>query len=154
LIPRVSDFGYSTIAASQDDSNTIILPRSTPWNAPEHGFHRVSYKTAKKMDIYSVALLCLWLIFHEEVSGSAILPVEATEANVVERSSWSWSDSIEAWKQADCVGRLLSMLMKRRNNVRDVLNDKFQSCLSDMTTLNPEMRESSLDRLLSVLGKG
>ena len=108
------------------------------------------------MDIYSMALLCLWLVFHEEVSGSAILPVEATDANAAERSFLNlFKPLIEAWKkQADCVGRLLSMLMKRRNNVRDVLNDKFQSCLSDMTTLNPEMRESSLDQLLSVLGKG
>lgn len=60
---KVIDFGYSTRYA--DDNHRIRLPRSWPWNAPEHDRDAREWRPsdAKKTDIFSFGLLCLWLLF-------------------------------------------------------------------------------------------
>lgn len=65
-IARVADFGYSTRFCGED--GLINMPVSRPWNAPEHhprGFHALN---ARKMDIYSFGLVCLWLLFEGNYS--------------------------------------------------------------------------------------
>ena len=64
-IPKVSDFGYSTLAAQ--DGDLIRLPMSRPWNAPEI-HHRCQFEmsVAKKMDAYSFGILCLWILFNSK----------------------------------------------------------------------------------------
>ncbi|KAI9775066.1 MAG: hypothetical protein M1839_001458 [Geoglossum umbratile] len=61
--PKVSDFGYSTLVAKEDD--LIQLPISKPWNAPEvhHRGNKYHLTEAKKMDSYSFGILCLWILF-------------------------------------------------------------------------------------------
>jgi hypothetical protein len=41
------------------------LPRSDPWNAPEYNHRKFSNAAAKKMDTYSFAMLCVWLLLDE-----------------------------------------------------------------------------------------
>ena len=56
---KLADFGYSTLTAGE--MQTIRLPKSTPWNAPEHQHGKNSnISEAKKADVYSFGLLCLW----------------------------------------------------------------------------------------------
>ena len=58
---KVADFGYSTLTAGE--SGTVFLPKSSPWNAPEHHFGEFKAHEAKKSDVYSFGMLCLWVIF-------------------------------------------------------------------------------------------
>src|SRR5438034_3833483 len=60
---KVVDFGYSTLAAGDDD--LIMMPKSRPWNAPEHHHRGFKLSQAMAMDAYSFGLLCLWLLFNE-----------------------------------------------------------------------------------------
>ncbi|KAF2648098.1 kinase-like protein, partial [Lophiostoma macrostomum CBS 122681] len=73
IMPRVSNFGYSTICARHLSDNSIVVPKTEPWNAPEHTFDERSFESAQKMDVYSMALLCMWLLFYDQVSGFATL---------------------------------------------------------------------------------
>ena len=57
---KMADFGYSTLAVGE--SGTVILPKSSPWNAPEHHFGEFKAHEAKKTDVYSFGMLCLWVI--------------------------------------------------------------------------------------------
>ena len=65
-IPKVSDFGYSTLAAQ--DGDLIHLPISRPWSAPEihHRGGQFEISVAKKMDAYSFGILCLWILFNSK----------------------------------------------------------------------------------------
>ncbi|RFU74987.1 serine threonine kinase [Trichoderma arundinaceum] len=63
---RVTDFGYSTLHASNSTEAQIRLPYSVPWNAPETVSDRDRLFTvhdAKLTDVYSFGMLCIWMIF-------------------------------------------------------------------------------------------
>lgn len=70
-VAKVADFGYSTctgINAATSSCERIQLPWSPPWNAPE--VHRdnciFTLAEAKATDIFSLGMVCLWLLFLEE----------------------------------------------------------------------------------------
>ena len=63
---KVTDFGYSTLTVGE--SGKVILPKSRPWNAPEHHFGEFNAQEAKKTDVYSFGMLCLWLLFGNHLS--------------------------------------------------------------------------------------
>ncbi|KAF2133872.1 hypothetical protein P153DRAFT_306501 [Dothidotthia symphoricarpi CBS 119687] len=74
-IAKVSDFGYSARLLSADD--TCLMSRSLPWHAPEHSFDLVGLVQAQKMDVFSFALLCFWVLFEKYLAVEAMFPVEA-----------------------------------------------------------------------------
>lgn len=61
---KMTDFGYSCYGSTDED--LVKLPRSQPWEAPEHHPRWFTLAAAKKTDIYSFGLLCLWLLFPGE----------------------------------------------------------------------------------------
>jgi serine/threonine protein kinase len=70
-VAKVADFGYSTCmgaAENTSSSEQVSLPWSPPWNAPE--IHRDNYilpfSEAKLSDVFSLGMLCLWLLFQNE----------------------------------------------------------------------------------------
>ena len=68
---RLIDFGYSTLYIAESPNNSVTLPQSRPWNAPEHFLSgEFTISQAKFMDIYSFGLLCLWTLFHEQLSDA------------------------------------------------------------------------------------
>ena len=60
-VAKVADFGFSTQFRGEND--LIIMPKSRIWSAPEHHCRGFSPTEAKRMDVYSFGLLCLWLLF-------------------------------------------------------------------------------------------
>jgi serine/threonine protein kinase len=62
---KMTDFGYSCYGSADEDF--VKLPRSQPWEAPEYHPRWFTLAAAKKMDMYSFGLLCLWLLFPGEV---------------------------------------------------------------------------------------
>ncbi len=59
---KVTDFGYSSLFAT--DNDTITMPCSQPWTAPEQHHREIPPAQARKMDAYSFGMLCLWLLFY------------------------------------------------------------------------------------------
>ena len=64
---KMTDFGYSTLTVGE--SGKILLPKSRPWNAPEHHFGEFKAQEAKKTDVYSFGMLCLWVLFGNRLSN-------------------------------------------------------------------------------------
>jgi len=66
---KVADFGYSTLATGEalatggGVTGRVFLPKSRPWNAPEHHFGEFTTTGAKNTDVYSFGMLCLWVLF-------------------------------------------------------------------------------------------
>jgi serine/threonine protein kinase len=59
--PRVADFGFSTHFHTEDD--LVYVPESVPWTAPERTHRAFTPASARKMDIYSFGMLCMWVLF-------------------------------------------------------------------------------------------
>ena len=66
---KVTDFGYSTLTVGE--SGKVLLPKSRPWNAPEHRSDSGEFEVqeAKKTDVYSFGMLCLWILFGDRLSN-------------------------------------------------------------------------------------
>ena len=65
---KVADFGNSTLTVTASESGKVLLPKSRPWNAPEHHFGWFKANEAKKTDVYSFGMLCLWVLFGNRLS--------------------------------------------------------------------------------------
>jgi hypothetical protein len=58
-VPKLADFGYSTIVRGDKPVKVSI---SKPWTDPKYGGELIDFETAKKMDSYSFGSVCAWLL--------------------------------------------------------------------------------------------
>lgn len=58
------DFGYSSVFMA--DGDTITMPYSELWTAPEQHHREIRPIQARRMDSYSFGMLCLWLFFYNK----------------------------------------------------------------------------------------
>lgn len=107
--PKLIDFGYSCFTQSQDQK--LSLPKSEPWNAPEYDSNegRFSVQDAKKADLFSFGLMCLWILssvglvktWREGIEESRISA--AREIETLKSSGLLQSWFIESTKNQDAV---------------------------------------------------
>ena len=64
LLAKVSDLGYAGLGS---DSELIRLPKSRPWVDPNWNRRECTIQTAKKMDMYSFGMVCLWVLFRDQL---------------------------------------------------------------------------------------
>ncbi|KAF2110563.1 kinase-like domain-containing protein [Lophiotrema nucula] len=146
---KMTDFGWSTWFRAE--RKAILMPRSLPWNAPEHMWQTVEMKEAKLMDVYSYGLLCLWLLLCVD-SASASRSFRALDwmqylGFTTERSL------LHAWKQ-DQDDPLLKWAIWALSehgtfdiDMEQDLVKFFKSCL----TFDPYMRNMNWQHLLELL---
>ena len=67
-VARVTDFGYSTLFKNENPS--VRMPRSKNWTAPEWHEREFLPIQARRMDAYSFGMLCLWLLFYNNISSA------------------------------------------------------------------------------------
>ena len=143
---KVTDFGYSTLVRSTD--GRVFLPKSRPWNAPEYRYGEFTVAEAKKTDIYSFGLLCLWVLF-----GS--MRIQQNFAGCTFESSIGPRTSLEQLKDDDKVEHIANQLLESvplagLNAMHRIRLKEFFS----LTVLrNPEKRTSKFARLVSLLSQ-
>ena len=120
---KVADFGYSTLTVGE--SGKVSLPKSRPWNAPEHHFGEFNPQEAKTTDIYSFGMLCLWLLFGTRLSDIPQTTADGTTELI----------SFNAPLHQFCGPTLLEIL-KDEDRVEDIANHLVES----MPGLNVEYR--------------
>ena len=118
---KVADFGYSTLTVGE--SGMVSLPKSRPWNAPEHHFGGFTAKEAKKTDIYSFGMLCLWFLFGNRLSDIPQTTPDGTAELI----------SFNSPLRGCCT---LLELLKDEDRVEDIANHLVES----MPGLNVEYR--------------
>lgn len=104
---KLADFGFSTLASGSIEDTKVHLPTSWPWSAPElsEKHHEVPFAAAKATDVYSVGLLCLWIMLGEEQ---------------LELSQQPWSGSYEWLSRLKQSNDLMSYARSRIEEVKDV----------------------------------
>jgi serine/threonine protein kinase len=145
-IVKVCDFGYSTLAASEGGS--VLLPKSRPWNAPEHHFGEFKVSAAKKADVYSFGMLCLWLLF-----GSVRVAQNGTDS-MPEIVSFDASTGPRTWleclKDEDKLQNLATQLLAL-TELNTELSIRLKEFFDMTIPLNPEKRTPDLGKLLHLL---
>ena len=152
IIAKVADFGYAT--CFQDDSSRISIPKSEPWNAPEHHDQQFRPLEAKRMDVYSFALLCAWLLFEAGSSDKLQLPsdiVRETSKLVGFGIDEPEKNLLQLWKRdhklVDWVYSLVYVNSHLNDSTKDCLTSFFRSTL----TFEPRLRCIEFGQLLDLL---
>jgi serine/threonine protein kinase len=147
---RVTDFGYSTRFANEDD--LISVPRSWPWHAPEHDRDRYKPMHARKMDVFSFGMLCLWVLFEEYLSGFTPLPKDAhwAEEYLIRKQERNLSQRVlDNLKQKDKLVLLVGQLVTAERDLDSDMKQALKRFFSASLTCDPNQREADLKQSFS-----
>ena len=154
VVAKVADFGFATCL--QGDNDLISIPISEPWNAPEYDDHYFRPEAAKKMDVYSFALLCTWLLF-EAGSTNGLLPPPDTNLETGQTVRFETRQSeknlLQLWKRDrdDKLAKWISWLVREdvrlNGRIKDNLIQFFRSALA----FDPDSRCMEFEQLLALL---
>lgn len=133
FIAKVTDFGYSAIVTATDNSQIIYMPKSDPWYAPEHHHRGFTFPHAKRMDIFSFGLFCLWFLFYDPEIDSPSMSLLKEQKSAEQLPSF--------------VRKLLANMVAPTTLSISNLERFFDSALAHL----PEERASDLDELLQLL---
>ncbi|KAL8646584.1 MAG: hypothetical protein Q9226_006798 [Calogaya cf. arnoldii] len=135
---KLCDFGYSSLFANENETFEIDLPLSTPWHAPELDRNRfgLSVLEAKRTDIYSAGLVCLWLLFGK---GRA-QPVE---------NLWDESpEFLNELKRNDSIPNFVTLNLQELLGVDEEMKSNLQSFFRLTTMKEVEKRIPSLAKFV------
>jgi serine/threonine protein kinase len=150
---RVTDFGYSTQFANEDD--LLSVPKSWPWYAPEHNRDKFKPAQAQKMDVFSFGMLCFWILFEKYLSGITLLPREAQWAEKYFQGKEK--RHLCKWILADCKrdDKLVVLAQQLAQSERDIdigRKQALERLLSTSLACNPDERAKELRELLTHCG--
>ncbi len=135
---KLCDFGYSSLVTNEKDVTSIDLPMSTPWNAPELVGSRfgLSIQEAKRTDIYSAGLVCLWLLLGK---GPAQLA----------GNSWELGYGfIDELKQNDSISEFVALNLQELLGVDEEMKSNLQAFFRLTTAEEVEKRIPALAKFI------
>ena len=148
----LTDFGYTSKAKLGDLDVVIKIPKSTPWNAPEHHHRGFTVRQARATDLYSLGLLFLWLLFYEAPLTDSAIELLGAGKSEIKKVSQLFQDTtlMEKLKAEGIISSIACHLAQDPSSVCPEtagLTDLFHTILDR----NPQMRSSSLSHLHSSL---
>ena len=145
---KLTDFESSCIGNSEDDE--VQLRRTLPWDAPEWHHRWFTLQDAKRQDIFSFGLVCLFFFFQPLVGETQ----SCTFSNSILIRILSEMDIVEALPELKSKKALsvfadsaLAMFFDVSSSQRESLSRFFKSTLA----LEPEKRELDLQNLIRLL---
>ena len=149
---KVADFGYSTLTLGEPGK--VFLPKSRPWNAPEHHFGEFNAQEAKKTDVYSFGMLCLWLLFGNRLSD---IP-QATADGTAELISFNTPllgrpTLLEHLKDEDRVEDIANHLVESMPGLNVEYKIRLKDIFSLTLPLSPGKRTCDLARVIGLLSQ-
>lgn len=151
---KVADFGFATCL--QSGKELLSIPISEPWNAPENSDQLFQPEAAKKMDIYSFALLCAWLLLEAGSFGDFGLPPDVnleTDQYFSFEPRQSGKNLLEVWKR-DSSNKLIKCftgLVREDQRLNSSIKDNLIRLFCSTLTFDPDSRCIELEQLLGLL---
>ena len=149
---KVADFGYSTLTAG--GSGTVLLPKSRPWNAPEHHFGEIKAHEAKKTDVYSFGMLCLWVLFGNRLSDVPQTTADGAAGLIsFDIPILSGPTLLERLKNEDRVEEIANHLVESMPGLSVEHKIRLKDIFSCTLPRNPGKRTCDLAKVIGLLGR-
>ena len=129
---KVTDFGYSTLVCNEEPIFVEVHP---PWTDPQYHGEQLDLLTAKSMDVYAFASVCLWL-----------LTGKYTDSEVDRTFSTDETDASNSMNRSECLN-VLSLVPELHTERCLSIQRLLSSCFLDIST----DQGSSIEQLLSHL---
>jgi len=149
-VSKVADFGFSCLGAK--DTDIIRLPKTSPWEAPEWHDRGFTISAAKKADFYSFGLLCVWILFNDQLVESSAEVSQSAEGKLVfflSKPTLEWSERMEfgTLKSQDAVSSLVEKMVHRSCVTNKSQSEALVEFFNDALCLNTSERSLSLGNL-------
>ncbi|KAG8528203.1 uncharacterized protein KY384_007120, partial [Bacidia gigantensis] len=148
---KLADFGYAGWARNGQKDVVIKLPKSWPWNAPEHHHRGFTVEAAQKSDRFSFGLLCLWILFFDK-------PIEDPEnADLFANDKQTWSfrehELLDRLKHDDKLRDVANLLVSSRQELSADEHHNLKSFFSSTLLFDPNKRKLDFHELTALLGE-
>lgn len=152
FIAKIADFGFATCFQSHND--LISMPKSEPWNAPEHHGRHVKVEQGKRMDVYSFGILCFWLVFKAGSSVDLLLPQDMTleigQFVSFERNQPK-ENLLQVWRRDDKLIDWICWLVRKDDHFDNSQKDRLMSFFRFTVGFDPQTRCTEFSELLDLL---
>ena len=149
---KVTDFGYSTRFADVDN-HIVSLPIARPWNAPELASpdQQWTVAQAKKMDIFSLAMLFLWVLFEDVLQQTTVpdkLPISLKEVGSQVPSRDHAINVLSRYKESEQLVLLAQRLIEAEQDLGRDKGSQLNDFLSLALKHDQNQRTASFDGLI------
>ena len=142
---KITDFGYAKYSG-----NKIELPHTWPWYAPEWHPRTFTLTQAKKADIYTFGMLCLWTLFANLSTETGATMTAATEVLTPPDGS-SDRQIVDGLKQRDELPTFVDKLLAQRPPLQEAEQTGLKAFFRCTTTYDPQARQLDLIQLSQLL---
>ncbi|KAF9771362.1 hypothetical protein IL306_010989 [Fusarium sp. DS 682] len=142
---KVIDFGFSSRYV--DDDDLLRLARTPPWDAPElRKYTEVKPIDARRADVFSYGMLCLWILFEQSLSSDDITWLQLN-------SQLETTDDLVRLATLKADNKLISFTdqMLERENLENEKKEQLQDFFELSLDINPNLRPNTLQHLLVCL---
>jgi len=145
---KLGDFAFSR--SNLPEESPFKVSRTEPWEAPEWHQRYFTFESAKKMDIYSFGLLCLWSFFKNDTLEE--VGEDATVGSAFSGHFPSQTAKLQSLKKdgvafLKCAARLVEQSRDLDKETRSRLSKLFPLIL----TSDPERRAPDIDMAVDIL---
>ena len=149
VVAKVSDFGFSSIWARSED--LIQVAMTEPWNAPEWHHRGFVFCEARKMDVYSFGLLCLWVVMQ---SRDVEPPLQGIKALLFTAEGEFQMDVLDTFKSKGKLVEILMQTILQKGPVKVSEHSVLLEVLQRTLRADPRTRDSGLSGALAGLAGG
>ena len=149
LHAKLADFGYAGWAFNSKKDLLIKPPISRPWNPPEYHHRGFTLLGARKLDVYSFGMLCLWVLFFDRPSGSYSVPTAIRDTQ-----SWPFHDLqfLDHMKHENTLGKFASNLVGSVGSLPANQSGNLEKFFLSALARDPADRNMSFEDLAPLLG--
>ena len=146
---KLADFGYAGWAIDNKEDILIKPPRSRPWNAPEYHHRGFTISGARKLDIYSFGMLCLWVLFFNRSLDGYSAPTDV-------KLTWSWPFNdfqlLDNMKHENTLGDFAVDLVRSEEGLPADQRENMERFFLSALARDPAERTMNFEELASLLG--
>jgi len=151
LIAKLAGFGYSVLSKGCE---FVYLPESRPFNAPEYHNRGFQFDDARKQDIFSLGMSCLWILFHGVLWETARNTNEFIGTSIrATQDPWGY-DLLEKFKQDQTLVNLARRLVDQESRLSEQKKVSLSRFLELTLAHDPQERELDMAELAKLLGQG
>lgn len=151
VVAKMIDFGYSCYG--MDDEDMVHVTGTPLWAAPESNGDDVSIRSAKKMDVYSFALVCCWILFFDIVSLDNGIGVRVEASSISGNPKKKMYRFIELIKDAERPEGPISEIISRTSFLGAQKSLLLQKLLTEALCKAPSGRLDNWSEVILVLSK-
>jgi serine/threonine protein kinase len=159
VTPKITDFGCSGFTT--DDNPFVFLTTKEPWRAPEIHRREFSFDAAVKTDIFSLGLMCFWMVFYEELTkndvGGDMMDIDRqpTSSSRHEAMSLKHTQTLERLLKLKETGQILQIAISFVESVPGIQSHivtMMRHLFNQTLDADPAKRFSCVDDLFSLVG--